>query len=59
MASECDWCKNKWGLSWPITPRVLTEALHDPDPVVARRVFTAMMGTQKIDVAAIEAAAAG
>lgn len=59
QASECGWCKDKWGLSWQITPRVLTEALHDPDPAVARRVFTAMMGMQKIDVAAIEAAVAG
>lgn len=59
QTSECGWCKDKWGLSWQITPRVLTEALHDPDPAVARRVFTAMMRMQKIDVAAIEAAMAG
>jgi predicted 3-demethylubiquinone-9 3-methyltransferase (glyoxalase superfamily) len=57
--SECGWCKDKWGLSWQITPRVLTEAIADPDPAVARRAFQAMMGMRKIDVAAIEAAKRG
>ena len=57
--SECGWCKDRWGLSWQITPRVLTEALADPDPAVGRRAFTAMMGMRKIDVAAIEAAKRG
>jgi len=57
--SECGWCKDKWGLSWQITPRVLTEALADPDPAVGRRAFLAMMEMRKIDVAAIEAAKRG
>jgi predicted 3-demethylubiquinone-9 3-methyltransferase (glyoxalase superfamily) len=57
--SECGWCKDKWGLSWQITPRVLSEAIADPDPAVARRAFGAMMGMRKIDVAAIEAAKRG
>lgn len=57
--SECGWCKDKWGISWQITPRVLMEGFSDPDPTVAQRVFTAMMGMQKIDVAAIEAARNG
>ena len=57
--SECGWCKDKWGLSWQITPRVLTEAIADPDPAVARRAFEAMMTMKKIDIAAIEAARRG
>jgi predicted 3-demethylubiquinone-9 3-methyltransferase (glyoxalase superfamily) len=55
----CGWCRDRWGLSWQITPRVLTEALADPDPAVAGRVFEAMMGMVKLDVAAIEAARRG
>ena len=58
-ASECGWCKDKWGLSWQITPRVLMDAVTDPDPRVAKRAFDAMMGMTKIDVAAIEAARRG
>lgn len=58
QASDCGWCKDKWGLSWQITPRVLTEALAKGGDV-AKRAFTAMMTMQKIDVAAIEAAARG
>ena len=54
--SQCGWCKDRWGLSWQITPRLLTTALADPDPAVAKRVFTAMMGMGKIDIAAIQAA---
>ncbi len=54
--SECGWCKDKWGLSWQITPRVLTRAFTNPDPAVAKRAFDAMMTMRKIDVAAIEAA---
>ena len=54
--SDCGWCKDKWGLSWQITPRVLTEAINDPDPAAAKRAFEAMMTMRKIDVAAIEAA---
>jgi predicted 3-demethylubiquinone-9 3-methyltransferase (glyoxalase superfamily) len=57
--SECGWCKDKWGLSWQITPRVLSEGIADPDPAVAKRVFEAMMTMRKIDVAAIEAARRG
>ena len=55
----CGWCQDKWGVSWQITPRVLTEALANPDPAVARRAFEAMMTMVKIDVAAIEAAVRG
>lgn len=54
--SACGWCKDKWGLSWQITPRVLTEAINDPDRAAAKRAFEAMMEMRKIDVAAIEAA---
>jgi 2-polyprenyl-6-hydroxyphenyl methylase/3-demethylubiquinone-9 3-methyltransferase len=59
QASACGWCKDKWGLSWQITPRVLTEGIADPDPVVAKRVFEAMMQMGKIDIAAIEKARRG
>ena len=59
QASDCGWCKDKWGLSWQITPRVLIEGIADPDPAVSKRVFEAMMTMQKIDVAAIEAARRG
>lgn len=54
--SACGWCKDRWGLSWQITPRALTAAIADPDPAAARRAFEAMMGMHKIDIAAIEAA---
>jgi 2-polyprenyl-6-hydroxyphenyl methylase/3-demethylubiquinone-9 3-methyltransferase len=54
--SACGWCKDKWGLSWQITPRVLSEAINDPDRAAAKRAFEAMMTMRKIDVAAIEAA---
>ena len=54
--SECGWCKDKWGVSWQITPRVLIEAITDSDPAAAKRAFDAMMTMQKIDVATIEAA---
>jgi predicted 3-demethylubiquinone-9 3-methyltransferase (glyoxalase superfamily) len=57
--SECGWCKDKWGLSWQITPRVLTDAFADPDRAAAKRAFDAMMGMRKIDVAAIERARRG
>ena len=57
--SACGWCKDKWGISWQITPRVLTDGIADPDPAVAKRVFEAMMTMQKIDIAAIEAARRG
>ena len=57
--SQCGWCKDKWGLSWQITPIALTEGVTDPDPAVAKRVFDAMMTMKKIDIAAIEAARRG
>ncbi len=57
--SECGWCKDRWGLSWQITPRVLIEAISNPDAAAARRAFEAMMTMQKIDIAAIEAAVRG
>ena len=58
-ASACGWCKDKWGLSWQITPRVLTEAYTSPDRAAAKRAFEAMMTMGKIDIAAIEAALRG
>ena len=57
--SMCGWCKDKWGFSWQITPRVLLEGNTNADPAVAKRVFDAMMTMQKIDVARIEAAVRG
>jgi predicted 3-demethylubiquinone-9 3-methyltransferase (glyoxalase superfamily) len=57
--SACGWCKDKWGLSWQITPAVLIEAITDPDEAAAKRAFDAMMGMTKIDIAAIEAARRG
>jgi predicted 3-demethylubiquinone-9 3-methyltransferase (glyoxalase superfamily) len=57
-ASACGWCKDRWGLSWQITPRVLTEAIAAGGDE-ARRAFEAMMTMVKIDVAAIEAARRG
>jgi predicted 3-demethylubiquinone-9 3-methyltransferase (glyoxalase superfamily) len=59
QASECGWCKDKWGLSWQITPRALIEAITDADPAAAKRSFDAMMTMQKIDIAAIEKARRG
>jgi predicted 3-demethylubiquinone-9 3-methyltransferase (glyoxalase superfamily) len=59
QASACGWCKDRWGLSWQITPRALSLAITDPDPAVARRAFEAMMDMGKIDIAAIEAARRG
>jgi len=55
----CGWCQDKWGVSWQITPRVLTDAIADPDRAAAKRAFEAMMKMRKIDVAAIEAARRG
>jgi predicted 3-demethylubiquinone-9 3-methyltransferase (glyoxalase superfamily) len=57
--SACGWCKDRWGFSWQITPRVLLDAVSHPDPAAAKRAFEAMMEMQKIDVAAIEAAVGG
>ena len=56
--SMCGWCKDKWGVSWQITPRILAEAMGG-EPARAKRVFEAMMTMKKIDIAALEAAAAG
>ena len=58
-ASVCGWCKDKWGLSWQISPRVLLEAVASPDKAAAKRAFEAMMTMTKIDIAAIEAAVKG
>ncbi len=57
--SACGWCKDRWGVNWQITPRVLTEAIASPDRALARRAFEAMMQMTRIDVAAIEAAVRG
>ena len=59
QASACGWCRDRWGLSWQITPRALTAAVTDPDPAAARRAFEAMMAMTKIDIAAVEAARRG
>ncbi len=56
--SQCGWCKDKWGISWQITPRVLTEAMAKGGET-AKRAFEAMFPMKKIDVAKIEAAVAG
>jgi len=56
---DCGWCKDKWGLSWQITPSALMEAITDPDRAAAKRAFDAMMTMKKIDIAAIEAARRG
>jgi predicted 3-demethylubiquinone-9 3-methyltransferase (glyoxalase superfamily) len=56
--SACGWCKDKWGISWQVTPRVLTDALA-AGGAEAKRAFEAMMGMKKIDVAAISAARRG
>ena len=57
--SQCGWCKDKWGVSWQITPRALTAAITDRDRAAAKRAFDAMMPMKKIDIAAIEKARRG
>jgi len=57
--SACGWCKDRWGFSWQITPRVLLEATNDPDRAAAKRAMESMMTMRKIDIAAIEAARRG
>ena len=57
--SACGWCKDRWGFSWQITPRVLLEANSNPDKAAAKRAFQAMMTMRKIDIARIEAALRG
>lgn len=54
--SMCGWCRDKWGISWQITPVALVRAIADPDRAAAKRAFEAMMAMRKIDVAAIERA---
>ena len=57
--SACGWCRDRWGLSWQITPVALMNAIAHPDPATAKRAFEAMTGMTKIDIAAIEAAVRG
>lgn len=57
--SMCGWCRDRWGFSWQITPRVLLEANSNPDKAAAKRAFEAMMTMHKIDIATIEAAVRG
>src|SRR5262245_57059363 len=57
--SQCGWCKDKWGLSWQITPRQLMDIYNDPDPAATKRAMEAMFTMKKIDIATIEAARAG
>ena len=57
--SMCGWCKDKWGVSWQITPVAMTKAFTNPDPAVAKRAFDAMMEMKKIDIATVEAACRG
>ena len=57
--SECGWCKDKWGFSWQITPRVLIEAISSNDRAAAKRAMEAMMTMKKIDIAAVDAAFKG
>lgn len=59
QASECGWCRDKWGISWQITPRILSAAIASPDRAAAKRAFEAMMTMGKIDIARIEAALKG
>ena len=53
--STCGWCKDRWGFSWQIVPRMLIAALNDPDRRVAKRVMDTMMTMRRIDIAQIEA----
>jgi predicted 3-demethylubiquinone-9 3-methyltransferase (glyoxalase superfamily) len=57
--SQCGWCKDRWGVSWQITPVALTQGMSDPDAATRKRVFGAMMGMKKIDIAAVLAARRG
>lgn len=57
--SRCGWCKDKWGLSWQISPVALLKATTSSDQAAAKRAFDAMMTMKKIDIAAIEAAFRG
>ena len=57
--SACGWCKDRWGVSWQITPVAPTRAITHPNPATAKRAFEAMMTMRRIDIAAIEAAVRG
>ncbi|OTG90871.1 VOC family protein [Acinetobacter sp. ANC 3813] len=57
--SDCGWCKDKWGISWQITPVVLTKAFTSPNRAAAKRAFDAMMTMKKIDISVIENAFRG
>ncbi|MBD7954145.1 VOC family protein [Stenotrophomonas sp. Sa5BUN4] len=54
--SACGWCKDRWGVSWQITPRILLESVTSKDKALAKRAFDAMMTMHRIDIATIEAA---
>jgi len=56
---RCGWLKDKFGLSWQVTPTILTKLMTDPDPAKSTRVMQAMMGMSKLDIAALEAAHRG
>jgi predicted 3-demethylubiquinone-9 3-methyltransferase (glyoxalase superfamily) len=58
-AGQCGWLKDRYGLSWQIIPKALIELMNDPDPVRSARVMQAMLGMNKIDIAALRAAHAG
>ena len=58
-AGQCGWLKDRWGLSWQIVPPALERLLGDPDPARSKRAMEAMLGMSKLDIAALEAAAAG
>lgn len=55
QASECGWCKDRWGFSWQITPRILLELTTSSDQNLAKRAFEVMMTMSKINIAALEA----
>ena len=57
--SECGWCKDRWGFSWQIVPRVLMKGMTSPDRAVARRTMNVMLTMRKFDHSKIEAAIAG
>jgi predicted 3-demethylubiquinone-9 3-methyltransferase (glyoxalase superfamily) len=56
---HCGWCKDRWGFSWQIVPRVMIATLKDPDPAAAKRAMQALMPMRRIDIETIEAARSG